>query len=441
MPITYQKLGSNNKDGPLFAKELPSDSKLKFSNGLTFVFKETVEGNFFISEYIVEDSERRLYFGGSKLFTETLPKYYNELNLAEKNAVLQSQYICTTTLSEDGGTNRSATIGLNETVSSYFCVPSDGEALALEVKDRIKRYKNGNAGAYFTRDKTDSRSSFASKGVHSISETGESSLIKVGMSDPTPTCGVVPICKIYENALVKKEEDGYWHIVDQGGPLELKLKTYPNTDVRLKNSIADHVQNGVYDNTLTSDDKGVVVFKGLKSGSYSATAMPNDSSLWYKKNFVLKDKYDESLMPIVKYSGTPNIDLNTGAANKVYDTNLKLNDIVTIPGARQLDIEVWYSTESTTYDWLAIYPAGVTPSESNYNKASISNGKLGGKNNSTSSASSKPLSSKKFTVSGDTAQFYFISDSSTGNYGYYAVITGWDDIVPGAGGWPEPEIS
>lgn len=214
--------------------------------------------------------------------------------------------------------------------------------------------------------------------------------------------------------------------VGGGGGLTLNITTYPNVDVRLTATISSGFD---YDKTITSDDDGIAVFNGLKGGTYKASA-PS-----FIKHFVLEDQYDGRLMPIVKYSGTPNIDLSTGNAKSVYGNGLGRNDIVTIPGAHTLDIEVWCSTENVSYDWLAIYPAGVTPSGSNYDQASISGGKLGGKSNSGSSAASKPSSSKKFTVSGDTAQFYFKSDASVGNYGYYAVITGWDNAT----GSQEPE--
>lgn len=216
-----------------------------------------------------------------------------------------------------------------------------------------------------------------------------------------------------------------------GGGLELHITTEPNTNVRL---LATPSAGFTYDKTVTSDDAGIAVFKGLKSALYRAEATLSGAKV-YRKYFTLVDQYDGRLKPIVKYSGTPNIDLATGTANTTYGNSLKRNDVVTIPGAHTLEIEVWCSTENVSYDWLAIYPAGVTPSESNYGKASISGGKLGGQSNSGSSASSKPSSSKKFTVSGDTAQFYFKSDGSVGNYGYYAVITGYDNST----NIPEPE--
>ena len=124
---------------------------------------------------------------------------------------------------------------------------------------------------------------------------------------------------------------------------------------------------------------------------------------------------------ITKYSHTPNVN-DAGVASGTYASNLNRNDVVTIPGVNQINIEVWFSTESASYDWLAIYPKGVTPTASNYSSATISNGKLAG-----GKSTSKPTSStyhKIYTVNDDTAQFYFKSDSSQNYYGYYAIITG-----------------
>lgn len=122
--------------------------------------------------------------------------------------------------------------------------------------------------------------------------------------------------------------------------------------------------------------------------------------------------------PIKKYSHTANID-DAGNATGTYASNLAANDAVTIPGAGVLTIDVWFSTESTSYDWLAIYPPGIEPTVGNYASAAISGGKLGG-GQATAKAGA---THKTFTVEGDTAQFFFRSDSSGNYYGYYAVVS------------------
>ena len=91
-----------------------------------------------------------------------------------------------------------------------------------------------------------------------------------------------------------------------------------------------------------------------------------------------------------------------------------------------MNIEIWYATGYYASDWVAIYPAGVTPTSSNYSQATISNGRVGGYNSSYSTTKPADDSSyhKTFTADGDTAQFYFHSDYSSNYYGYYAIITG-----------------
>ncbi|MDY6306915.1 MAG: BspA family leucine-rich repeat surface protein, partial [Oribacterium sp.] len=139
---------------------------------------------------------------------------------------------------------------------------------------------------------------------------------------------------------------------------------------------------------------------------------------------------------ITKYSHTSNID-DTGGNDGSYATDFSTTDIITIPGATKLTIDVWYSTDSS--DWLAIYPAGITPSDSNYASASISGGKLSGGG----AYSKSDATHKQFTVNGDTAQFYFKSNSSwfkQGTYGYYATITadGYDSYDATSGTYEDP---
>ena len=121
---------------------------------------------------------------------------------------------------------------------------------------------------------------------------------------------------------------------------------------------------------------------------------------------------------VTKYSHTANID-DSGTANGTYANNLSTTDTVTIPGATKLTIDVYYSTEDASYDWLAIYPKGVAPSSSNYTQASISGGKLGGGRKTSKSDTTHA----QFVVDGDTAQFYFESDGGIAYYGYYAIVT------------------
>ncbi len=143
---------------------------------------------------------------------------------------------------------------------------------------------------------------------------------------------------------------------------------------------------------------------------------------------------------VMKVSHTSNIN-DSGVATSVYDDNLSTNNVVTIPHATRIRIEVWFSTQSSSYDWLAIYPKGITPTSSNYSSATISNGRLGGHGSYGGYTQPKDTDStyhKVYYVNGDTAQFYFNSDSSSAFYGYYAIVTGIETMVERDISYSEP---
>ena len=91
--------------------------------------------------------------------------------------------------------------------------------------------------------------------------------------------------------------------------------------------------------------------------------------------------------------------------------------MITIPGASSLKIDVTYQTESTSWDWLYIYKGTVTRSQSADSGQAgtlASSGKLGG-----------PKETKTIIVPGDTVSFVWRTDGSGNSYyGYYAVVTG-----------------
>ena len=119
-----------------------------------------------------------------------------------------------------------------------------------------------------------------------------------------------------------------------------------------------------------------------------------------------------------KYSHTSNID-NDGTASGTYATNLATTDTVKMDGAKKLKVEVWVSTESTSYDWLELRDINGTTLTKDANGTTIgSSGKLGRGYSTT-----KPSNSQVFYITGDTVQFYFKSDSSGNYYGYYAIIS------------------
>ena len=120
-----------------------------------------------------------------------------------------------------------------------------------------------------------------------------------------------------------------------------------------------------------------------------------------------------------KIAKTSNIS-DDGTQSGGYGNNVSDTQTVTIPGASSLRVTVTYQTESTSFDWLAIYDGSVTPSQSNY-EDSIT-GKLGG---------TTKVENQVFIIPGDTAQFYFRSDSSNSNYyGYYAIVQEGPTITP-----------
>ena len=122
-----------------------------------------------------------------------------------------------------------------------------------------------------------------------------------------------------------------------------------------------------------------------------------------------------------KIAKTSNIS-DDGVQSGGYGDDVEETQTVTIPGAESLQVTVSYQTESTNYDWLAIYDGSVTPSATNYGESIT--GKLGG---------STRVTNAVFTIPGDTAQFYFQSDGSGSNYyGYYAVVQEAPTITPSA---------
>ena len=113
-----------------------------------------------------------------------------------------------------------------------------------------------------------------------------------------------------------------------------------------------------------------------------------------------------------KYSHTPNIS-DDGNPSGNYANNLNLNDVIMIPGATKLHIELTYGGESPNWDWVCMWE-GAHPDYTAYNdwKSSVT-GRLGG-----------PKDTKTYDIEGDTVTFGFHSDNNNNGYGYYAVVTG-----------------
>lgn len=113
-----------------------------------------------------------------------------------------------------------------------------------------------------------------------------------------------------------------------------------------------------------------------------------------------------------KYSHTSNIS-DDGVQSGNYANNLNLNEVVTIPGATKLHVELTYGGESTSYDWVCMWEGAHPDYKALENYDSSETGKLGGS-----------MGTKTYDIAGDTVTFGFRSDSSGNGYGYYAVVTG-----------------
>ena len=130
---------------------------------------------------------------------------------------------------------------------------------------------------------------------------------------------------------------------------------------------------------------------------------------------ILKLKYRNNLeIAGVRKSHTSNIsDEWLKVDNKNYDNNLAINDIITIPNAKKLEISLKYWTESNrdylyVFDWEYSW----TPSK-NMTAWQLY----------TFNWSSNDPIETTFSIEWDTVTFSFFSDSSNSFYWYYAVIT------------------
>lgn len=116
---------------------------------------------------------------------------------------------------------------------------------------------------------------------------------------------------------------------------------------------------------------------------------------------------------VTKKAGSSNINLETGESNGGYADSVNRTDVVTIPGATGLNIEVTYQTEGTNYDYLTIYRGTVAAA------AAVVAGSLGGTTKTTAN----------YTIDGDSVCFKFVTDDTSHNYyGWYAVVTSVNEL-------------
>ena len=213
------------------------------------------------------------------------------------------------------------------------------------------------------------------------------------------------------------------------------IPTSNTTPVQTKDTSTTNSANDTYTLSL-----GAKVDNTIPSGVYSndlvvaVVAEPGGIPITYDANGGYYNDDSSQTTQLVEYTigqgtvtkiaKTSNIS-DDGVQSGGYGDNVEETQTVTIPGAESLQVTVSYQTESTSFDWLAIYDGSVTPSRSNY--ADSITGKLGG---------STKVDNAVFTIPGDTAQFYFRSDGSSSDYyGYYAVVEG-----PGITAVPSTEV-
>lgn len=132
-------------------------------------------------------------------------------------------------------------------------------------------------------------------------------------------------------------------------------------------------------------------------------------------------KMVDKVVPDVRYAHTPNVD-NQGNKITNYDSYLNTNDIVTIPGATKLKVQITYGGEASSYDWLCMWQGAHSDYRASSNANTSLIGKLGGGSHENAS------NTRQYDVEGDSVTFSFRSDSSGygDGYGYYATVTGYD---------------
>lgn len=209
-------------------KEIEIGSKLKLTNGkkLILMIKNASghEANTatFVSEFITDQTETFFNFSEGSNLVQILKRYASELADKEKTIIKEHDYIFKHDQGESGVTR--------EAVKSQFYILSAWE-LGLSVSEssgtnlgfndnasRIKKYEDGSAGVYFTRDSknmkgTHSGSDYAFYCVNSIG--GLVGLRNYGgtTSAVDVTAGIVPACDISQDAYVTLDDDGYYRIL------------------------------------------------------------------------------------------------------------------------------------------------------------------------------------------------------------------------------------
>ena len=192
----------------------------------------------------------------------------------------------------------------------------------------------------------------------------------------------------------------------------------------------------------SSDSHGIVSFEGLTFNK-EYTLREIEAPEGYEKS---NEEYTVTLTPggLVpmgnpKVSHTPNVS-DTGVKNSDYANSLSTNDVVTIPGAEALKVDIYYNGENTSWDWLSVWKGNYPNYTAGSNAKSTgcvttddgapdNNNKFGGSQSGTYTVNGNTLTRmghRTLEFEGDTVTFGFRSDSSVvgDGYGYYAVVTG-----------------
>ena len=209
--------------------------------------------------------------------------------------------------------------------------------------------------------------------------------------------------------------------VDQTG--KIKGISQGNTTIVIRGTTSNQTKN-----ISVTVSAGYTVTYNANGGKYSNNETTNEVT--YGKE-------------MIKYSHTANID-DLGKKLESYGNNWTNANItgtdrgdtskahvVTIPNATSLKVDIYYSGESTSYDWASIWEGNHPDyTAANNSSSAITNGqKLGGSQSSSYTVNGNTISNvykRTFTIDGDTVTFGFKSNASGvgSGYGYYAIIKG-----------------
>ena len=178
----------------------------------------------------------------------------------------------------------------------------------------------------------------------------------------------------------------------------------------------------------------------IKNADYNVVFNANGGK--FSDNSTLKTiPYRKSAGPTgIKVSHTENVD-DTGKKTEDYEeywgnVNIVGTDrgdtdnahVVTLDGANQIIVDIYYNGENTDYDWACVWE-GSHPDydcENDYSET-INGEKLGGEQDGTYGVNGNELTNmghKRYVIDGDSVTFGFVSDSSScgDGYGYYATV-------------------